>query len=280
MPAVLPPVASLRVTSLIARISIAAALASASSAWAGSGGASYPISDEIQVYTDDLDARGEFGLELHINTTPSGSSTPAYPGAVPPAHGWRFTPEFSYGLGHDFEAGLYLPTTTDPQTGQWDFGGVKLRLKWLPIHAEEEGGAGWFAGANLELSDLKKSFAESQYSTELRLIVGYRNDRWLLAVNPIFDWALSKGYRGGGPETTLALKAAYSVLPGIALGPEYYDTIGQPGNVLPASEQDRVLYLALDVDRGPLAFNFGVGRGLTPASDRWTVKAIIEVPLK
>jgi len=29
----------------------------------------------------------------------------------------------------------------------------------------------------------------------------------------------------------------------------------------------------------PLAFNFGVGRGLTEASDKWTIKAIIEVPI-
>ena len=35
----------------------------------------------------------------------------------------------------------------------------------------------------------------------------------------------------------------------------------------------------IDVDMKPLVFNFGVGRGLTEASDKWTVKAIIEVPL-
>jgi hypothetical protein len=213
-----------------------------------------------------------------VNTTPSGSSTPAYPGAVPSAHGWRITPEFSYGLGRDLEAGLYLPTTTDAENGQYYFGGVKLRLKWLPVRPEE-GGSGWFAGANVEVSNLNKSFAESRYSTELRLIAGYRDEHWLLAFNPIFDWALSRGYRGGGPETTFALKAAYEFLPGIALGPEYYDTIGQLGNPEPASQQDQVLYLALDVDRKPWMFNFGVGRGLTTSSDRWTVKAIIEVPI-
>ena len=30
------------------------------------------LSDEIQVYTDDINAPREFGLELHVNTTPSG----------------------------------------------------------------------------------------------------------------------------------------------------------------------------------------------------------------
>ena len=83
------------------------------------------ILDEIQVYTDDLDYRGEGGLELHLNTTPSGRRTPDYPGDVPPYHGLRITPEFSWGLGHDLDWGLYLPTTTDAQ-GHYHLGGAKL----------------------------------------------------------------------------------------------------------------------------------------------------------
>src|SRR5438309_8658327 len=71
------------------------------------------LSDEIQVYTDDINAPGEFGLELHVNTTPKGRSTPDYPGEVTPQHGWRFTPEFSYGIAKDWEAGLYLPVSRD-----------------------------------------------------------------------------------------------------------------------------------------------------------------------
>ncbi|TMH09602.1 MAG: hypothetical protein E6H68_18115 [Betaproteobacteria bacterium] len=51
------------------------------------------LSDEIQVYTDDINAPGEFGLELHINTTPKGRRVPDYPGEVVPNHGLRITPE-------------------------------------------------------------------------------------------------------------------------------------------------------------------------------------------
>jgi hypothetical protein len=43
-------------------------------------GASQPASsaqqDEIQVYTDDINKRGEFGLEWHLNTTPQGRTAP------------------------------------------------------------------------------------------------------------------------------------------------------------------------------------------------------------
>ena len=36
------------------------------------------ITDEIQVYTDDITKPGEFGLELHINSTPTGRKTPTW----------------------------------------------------------------------------------------------------------------------------------------------------------------------------------------------------------
>ena len=34
----------------------------------------------------------------------------------------------------------------------------------------------------------------------------------------------------------------------------------------------------MDFDRKPLAFNVGVGRGMTGATDQWTVKAIFDIP--
>ena len=43
----------------------------------------------------------------------------------------------------------------------------------------------------------------------------------------------------------------------------------------PWNKQDNRIYGTIDVDLKPLAFNFGVGRGLTEASDKWTIKAII-----
>jgi hypothetical protein len=68
------------------------------------------LPDEIQVYTGDINAPGEFGLELHLNTTPSGISEPSYPREVTTPHGWRATAEFSYGLTSSVELGLYVPT--------------------------------------------------------------------------------------------------------------------------------------------------------------------------
>ena len=237
----------------------------------------FSISDEIQVYTDDINKPGQFGLELHVNTTPKGRTTPDYPGDVPPQHGIRFTPEFSYGLTRDFEAGLYLPAGRAPD-GELFVSGAKLRLKWLPLQPDEAKG-GWYAGGNLEFSNLDKKYSESHYSSELRTIFGYRAPDWLIGVNPIFEWGLSPGFRQGGPDFTLAWKAMHDVKPGIALGAEYYDSPGKLAHFLPRDQQDHMLFLAVDVDRKPWIFNIGIGRGMTPATDRWTLKAIFEVPL-
>ena len=65
--------------------------------------------DEVQVYADDINAPGKFGLELHLNSTLKGRSAPDYPGEITPNRGIRLTPEFSYGISHDFEAGCYVP---------------------------------------------------------------------------------------------------------------------------------------------------------------------------
>lgn len=236
------------------------------------------ISDEIQVYTDDINKPGEFGLELHVNTTPKGRKIPDYPGDSPPHRGLRLTPEFSYGINKAWEAGLYLPTVREAD-GHFSVAGVKLRLKWMPLKSDEETG-GCYLGANLELSNVNKKYSESRRGSELRVMMGYRAKEWHLAFNPIFGYDLSKGYRNGGPSFDYAAKAVHDVVDGIALGAEYYSGIGKLSNALPASQQEKTLFIVADYDRKPFAFNFGVGKGLNGATDKWTVKTIIEVPFK
>lgn len=232
--------------------------------------------DEVQVYANDINPVGKFGLELHLNSTLKGRATPDYRGEVVPHHGIRLTPEFSYGLSQDLEAGFYLPMQRSGDGGYF-LGGGKLRLKWLPVQPDEKKG-GWFAGANVELSRLNPRFEEGHWSAELRTMIGYRDPAWLLAANPVFGWALAGPSRRARPEAELQLKASREIAKGLALGPEYYAGFGPVGRATAFAEQDHALYLALDVDRAPWIFNVGVGRGLSRAADRWTVKFIFEVP--
>jgi hypothetical protein len=232
--------------------------------------------DEIQVYTDDINKPGEFGLELHVNTTPKGRSTQDFPREITPRHGLRFTPEFSYGLIEDLDAGLYLPFARDAE-GTTRFAGPKLRLKWLPLQPKEDG-QGWFMGANLEYAWIAPEFEQSNRFVELRPIVGYRGKEWLLAANPILGWALTGPDHDGKPDFSPSVKIARNVASGIAVGVEYYAELGKVNNILPRPEQSHTLYFALDYSRKPWVFNVGIGRGLNDATDRWTLKTIIEVP--
>lgn len=230
------------------------------------------LPDEIQVYTDEINAPGQFGLELHVNTTPKGRGTPDFPGEVTPNHGLRVTPEFSLGLTETLEAGLYLPFNKEAD-GTVRFGGPKVRLKWLPVRPAEDG-AGWFTGINTEYSWLKKDFEPETRRLEARPILGWKNADWLFAVNPVLDWALNGPQKSGRPEFNPSFKAARSVTEGLALGLEYYTELGPLGRPLPHDQQSRTLYVVMDWERGPVPLQFGIGRGLNEATDKWTVKAI------
>ena len=236
------------------------------------------LPDEIQVYTDDINKPGEFGIELHVNTTPRGLDRPGYAGEVTTPRGLRITPEFSYGLSDDVDIGLYVPLSY--KEGNGSLAGYKLRLKWLPIRGAE-GRGGWFAGANLELSNIQGKFESSRHNAELRFMLGHRSADWLFAVNPTFGWALSSAQEQPPPQNTnfrLGYKASRTVAEGIALGFEYYNAKGRWRGFDPGSEQSKVLFWTLDFDRKPLPFNLGIGRGLNGNSDKWTVKAIFDVP--
>lgn len=234
------------------------------------------LQDEIQVYDDSINKQGAFGLELHVNTTPSGRSASNYPHEVPPEHALRINPEFSYGLSQDFEAGFYLPTILNSKS-EYDVAGAKLRLKWLPLHSELN--QGWFAGVNLELSRLQQKYSESQSTAETRFIFGRRTEDWLIAFNPILDFNLSGQYRRQSPDLVAALKLSRKLASGLSTGFEYYSSLGKVNDMLPVNQQDNRLYLTFDVDRAPWVFNIGLGRGLTSASDKWTLKAVFEVPI-
>ena len=229
--------------------------------------ASGALPDEIQVYTDDLEAPGERGIELHVNTTPQGRTTPDYAGEVVPHHGLRVTPEISWGLARNWDAGIYLPFVRSGD-GAYFFAGPRFRLKWLPLRPAE-GASGLFAGINGELSFVQERFDQAGRTAEIRPIVGWRSDAWLLSFNPILTTDLA-GEEKGVLHFEPAFKVARTLKRDTALGIEYYADLGRLSHFAPRSEQSHILYAVIDTAR----VNFGIGYGLTDASDRWTVKAI------
>ena len=136
---------------------------------------------------DDLSKPGRFGADVHNSFVMSGSRTPDYPGAQPPNHVYRLTPEFYYGISDTIEMGLYLLTTTSPDNPT-NYDGVKLRLKYIAPHDETQGS---FWGANLEIGKTSLRVSQAPWNAQVKGIYGYRSGRWTFAVNPNFDWSLS-----------------------------------------------------------------------------------------
>lgn len=230
--------------------------------------------EEIQVYMDEMDNPGQYGLDMHVNDVPSSNVQPAYAGQLPSEHLFRTTPEFSYGLTPNWEMGLYILSTQDAQYG-FHVDGEKLRIKYLASKAE---GQDWFYGANLEVGRVSPLLDINPWNAELKGIVGLRTHGWTLATNPNIDWVVS------GPQSEPATfeedtKLAYALSEQTLLGVESYNALGPVYNTGVLSQYSQMLYVVLDTNVHGWPINFGVGHGFTDASDRWVIKAIISVPI-
>ena len=230
-------------------------------------------SDEIQVYTDDINDPGQIGLEVHANFIIEGNPEPAYQGDLPSERLLRVTPEFSYGLTKTLEAGLYLPMAVD-KDGHPYLDGAKIRLKFIPSLESNA----LFAGVNWELGRVAKRLEESRWNMELRPILGFRRAPWLISFNPILGWALSGGGSNGYPTLEPALKVQYGIGYGMGIGFEHYADLGRIDHLQPLKEQGHITYAAIDVQKGSLDLNLCVGRGLTRSVEDWIIKAIFSVP--
>jgi hypothetical protein len=241
------------------------------------GAAHAELTDEIQVYDDSINQRSQFGLELHLNTPLEGRSVPAWPGEIPPNHGFRTTMEWSYGITDTLEAGLYLPLVHD-STGSTYFPGPRLRMKWIP-HRPAPGASGMFYGLNIEVSAVNGRFEQGRPAVEFRPIIGYRSPQWLIAFNPVIDETYRSRYVSDRPDFNPGLKIARAIGNHTALGVEYYNDFGYIGDFDPPRKQNQQLFVAIDVTGGTLPFNVGIGHGLNDSSDKLTLKAILEIPL-
>lgn len=229
--------------------------------------------EEIQVYMDEMNKPGEFGLDIHLNDVFSGSAVPEYRGAQAPLHVFRTTPEFSYGLTPNLELGAYVLTST-LANGQTTVDGQKLRLKYMPTRAADDA---FFTGLNLELGRVDHRINENPWNGELKGIFGYHSTRWTFALNT------NVGFKVSGPvdsPTTLdlATKIAYKTDHDYQLGIESYNELGSFGNLGHLNQLSQTLFAVIDTSVRGWDINLGLGRGLTTVSDRWILKAVVSVP--
>ncbi len=253
--------------------------------WAALGGlvtsaplAAQGFQNEIQVFTQDVQKPGAFGLDLHLNSILQGP-TPLPSDEAPFVHAVNTIAEGSLGIAPDLEVGLYVPVSWG--VGSHDlFAGPEVRMRWVPVHPEDQEGArGIFLGANLALAWENQTFSQTRAQGTFLLIAGYQSPEWLFAVNPTFGWALSGDQRQTTPDFGSSWKLTWCVPEMIRPGLEFYADHGPLDRLTALKGQQQDLYATLDIDRKPWVFNIGVGRGLTHVSDRWTVKFVFELPL-
>ena len=231
--------------------------------------------EEIQVYMDEMNKPGQFGLDLHLNAVSDGRVAPEYAGEQASGGRWRFTPEFSYGLTPNLELGAYLPLTTLDRHGRFAADGVKARIKFLAPQAKDQS---WFWGLNFELGRVAHTLDANPWNAELKGIAGLHHGPWTVGVNLNVDWMVS------GPDHTpvsyqTATKLSYAVAKDFSVGLESYNDLGGARRFARLNEQDQQLFLVADKAFGRWDVNAGVGYGYGRPEDRWTFKLIIGVPI-
>jgi hypothetical protein len=231
--------------------------------WAGRANAT----DEIQVYNAGIAEVGQFTIQQHLNYIPLGVKEPPFPGGIISNHSLNGTPEFAYGITDWWEVGLYLPFSIKDQTFYSD--AFKVRTLFVSPHAEQRN---FFYGVNFEFANETPPFAQTRFAMEIRPIIGIRNAEYEFIINPIIDTSFG---RFGETDFAPAMRLARKFGPDLYAGFEYYADFGKIGDFKAVEEQQHTLFAVTDFKLGVLDVNFGVGYGLTPASDRWVVKTIL-----
>jgi hypothetical protein len=234
--------------------------------WIGLGRPAKAV-DEIQVYNAGIAAPGQFTIQQHLNYVAVGLKQPPFPGGLVSNHSINGTPEFAWGVTDWWEVGLYLPFAI--QDRQFLSDSFKLRTLFVSPHAEQRS---FFYGVNFEFSNSTPKFSQTRFGLEIRPIIGIRNADYEFIVNPIVEIGFGKY---GEADFTPAARVARKLGPDLFVGLEYYADFGEIGNFSKLADQQHTLFAVTDFKLGDFGVNFGLGFGLTPASDRFVVKTIV-----
>jgi hypothetical protein len=223
--------------------------------------------DEIQVYNAGIAAPGQFTIQQHLNYVALGLKDPPFPGGLVSNHSINGTPEFAYGVTDWWEVGLYLPFAIQDQ--QFLSDSFKLRTLFVSPNADQRN---FFYGVNFEFSNTTPKFSQTRFVLEIRPIIGVRNADYELIVNPIVDIGFGKN---GEADFAPAARVARKLGQDLFVGLEYYADFGRIGDFAKLVDQQHTLFAVTDFKLGVFDVDFGVGYGLTPASDRFVVKTIL-----
>ena len=233
-------------------------------------GPALAVTDEIQVYTGDIEPVGVAGLTWHHNYTPGGLKTPDFPGGLTNDAAYSSVLEWAYGVTDWFEAGLYLPLYSHTAGQDWTYNGFKLRALFVQPDNQDKT---FYYGLNFEFSWNEKQWDRQVNTGEIRPIIGWRlGHGFSITFNPILD----NDYKGfSGLEFVPATRLDYAISPHWAIAAEEYDDFGTLRGFLPSSQQWHQLWGVVDYTGDPVSVEAGAGFGLTPATDNLSLKLML-----
>ncbi|HWH64089.1 MAG TPA: hypothetical protein VNS50_12480 [Ginsengibacter sp.] len=224
---------------------------------------------EIQVYASPTQAKGSTMFELHSNYTFNGQKN-IIDGVRPSNHALHETLEITTGITDNFEIGFYFFTNYTSTYG-YKYVGSHIRPR---VSVPEKWHWPFGASLSMEIGFQSSEYAEDTWSIEIRPILDKQFNTVYISFNPTFGIGL-KGSNDHTPSFEPNLKASYSFNK-VALGFEYYGSIGQVDNVPSLSQQNHSLFAVADLNIDPRwEFNFGPGWGLTNNTDDFVFKLIV-----
>jgi hypothetical protein len=229
---------------------------------------------EIQVYGSETVAPGSTMVELHVNSALRGT-TRLEDGVLPTQNAVHNTLEITHGWTSWFETGFYLFTSGQTQESGEGFWWVGSHFR-PRVRAPEEWNLPVGLSLSVEVGYQQRRFSPDTWTLEIRPIIDKQIGPWYFAFNPVLEQSLKGPGRKTGIEFAPAAKVGFDLTKVVSPGIEYYSGLGPIGNFPPASQQQHQLFAVVDLNVDPRwEMNFGVGFGLTSATDGLIVKMIL-----
>jgi hypothetical protein len=226
---------------------------------------------EVQVYGSELVPKGATMVEIHSNITAKGTKG-INDGVLPTHHAIHETLEITHGFNEWFETGFYQFTSIQPD-GSWKWVGTHIRPR---ISVPERYHLPVGLSLSTEIGYQRPNFSLDTWTWEIRPIIDKKIGKFYMSFNPVLEKSFHGPGRGAGYEFEPQMKFAYDLLKRVTFGIEYYGAYGPLRHWDPLREQEHAFIPALDLDFGDRwEFNFGVGVGVTQATDHLLVKAIL-----
>ena len=226
---------------------------------------------EIQAYGSDLVPVGSTMIELHSNYTALGS-TMINDGVRPTQGAEHETIEITHGFTPWFEVGFYYFSSLNPKYG-YNWVGDHIRPRFAVPEC-----LNWPVGLSLstEFGYQRPEYSSDEYTLELRPIVDKKVKKWYFSLNPAMEYAFKGFDAGKGWEFSPNFKFSYDVTKEVALGLEYYGSLGPVFAFSRYQQQQHQIFSAIDLNLSPdWEFNFGVGEGFTKSTDGLIFKMIL-----